>query len=81
MNKFVLVLVGAALDGQHHFVERVLEDVVGSFLVFHYREDAAVNLGLLALEQHVKARGVTLLVASDKFVVCQLSNLYIYHVL
>ena len=69
VHKLVLVLVLARVDGYDYLVERVLKDVVGRLLVFHHREDVAIHLGLIALQERLKAGCVAILIAHDQFVV------------
>ena len=79
MYELVLVFVLVGIDGDDDLVEGVLKDIVGCFLVFDHGKDVAVDLGLVALEEHFEARGIALTVAGNQLVVCQLFDFYIRH--
>ena len=60
MDELVFILVGATVDGGDDLEKGVLEDVIGGFLVLDNRENIAVDLGLIALEEGIETGIVTI---------------------
>ena len=60
MDEFVLVLVGAAVDGGDDLEKSVLEDIVGGVFVLDYGKDVSVNLGLITFQKGIETGVVTI---------------------
>lgn len=69
MDKLVFFLVAARIDGGDDFEEGVLKNIVCHVLVLDHREDVAVHLGLVALEQDIETGTVALFVPLNQLVV------------
>ena len=75
-GELAVLRVATLLDGHNRLDERLLEDVVGHILIFHYVEYIGIDLVLMTCQQYIKSIVVFIGVSGDQFTVRQLSQIF-----
>ena len=69
MDKLILILIEPAIDGCHHLVERVLQNVVGNIFVLHHRKDISIYLVAMTSKKGFKTSIITILIGLYQLII------------